>query len=131
MARTFGPPASDRLQDQIRQAAQQLFDAAGPKRPVRGGDFAMDQTEQIVIYEADIKLPDGQRLRIAQTLPTARPPFEWFMEVTSDIGEADYFKHYLIREHDIMLAERKNLTPIDEPEAQLILHDLGVARAGL
>ncbi len=129
--REFGPTASPQLQQQIRQLAAELFAGVPAKRPLRGGDFAMDDEAAVVVYEATIQVDDTQRLRIAQTVPEARPPFEWLLEITSDIGESDYFKHYLIREHDIMLAQRKELTPIDDQEAHVILRDLQTARVAL
>ncbi len=130
--RQFGPRASHDLEEQIRREAVELYDTVPEKRAVKGEAFAMDDAEQIVIYEVDIRLPEGQRLRIAMTEASARPPFEWLTEITSDIGEpGDYFKHYLIRDTDIMLAQRKELTPIDDQEAELILHDLAIGREGL
>ncbi len=130
--RNFGPPIGPEQDHAIRQLAHQVFEAAPARRAAPGGDFAMDErADQTVLYEADIRLADGQRLRVAETIAEARPPFEWLMEITSDIGEADYFKHYLVREHDIVLAQRKELIPIDAAEAELILHDLGVAQAAI
>jgi|GEM_PF-1171584 len=129
MMREFGPAITADMRQRIYHEAQALFELVPEKKPVLGDAFAMeDAVDQAVIYEVDVKLKDGQRLRVARTEATARPPFEWLVEITSDIGAADYFKHYLIREHDIMWAERKNLYPIDDAEARVILHDLQVAR---
>lgn len=109
-----------------------MFDAVPVKREVPGEKFAMDEAPQaIVLREVDIQLGDGERLRIAVSDPAARPPFEWLMEITSEIGESDYIKHYLVRDHDIVLAQRKVLTPIDDHEAQIILADLATARRAL
>jgi hypothetical protein len=120
-----GPLAAD-LNAQVRQTAAELYATAQP-RDVLGGAFAMEPADQVVIREVDFKFKDGQRLRLAQTLPSARPPFEWLVEITSDMGEADYFKHYLLRPDDIVLAQRKDLIPIDDAEAQVILADLAAA----
>jgi len=46
------------------------------------------------------------------------------------VGETDYFKHYLVREYDIFLAQRKILTPIAGVEAEVIRGDLAAARRG-
>jgi hypothetical protein len=130
--RQMTTPLSPELAAQVRRAAAALYtDGPQPRREVLGEALAMDAADRVVLREVDIKLKDGQRLRVAQTTPEARPPFEWLMEITSDIGEADYFKHYLIRADDIVLAERKDLYPIDDTEAELILHDLAVARAAM
>lgn len=108
-----------------------LYQAIPNKTPVLGETLALAEPTEIALYQAEIKLKDGQRLRIGATEPRARPPFEWHYELSSDIGTADYFKHYLLREHDIVLAQRKDLLPIDTAEAELILHDLAVAAAAL
>ncbi|HSX02688.1 MAG TPA: hypothetical protein VLI05_05255 [Candidatus Saccharimonadia bacterium] len=129
--RIFGPPASPELQQLVREAAHQLFVDAPARRAVLGKDFAMDEAELVVLHEVDLRWGAGQRLRIAETQAAARPPFEWLSEITADIGETDYFKHYLIRDHDIVLAQRKVLTPIDEVEARIILADLAEASSSL
>jgi len=130
--REFGSPAGSEAREAIAALARAVFDAAGAsKRAVRAGEFAMDgDPERVVVYEVDLRDGD-ERLRIAATEPGARPPFEWLLEITSDIGEADYFKHYLVREQDVMLAQRKVLTPIDAQEADLILADLRTAQSWL
>ncbi len=83
---------------------------------------------KIVVKEIDLKW-DGQRLRVGKTLDEARPPFEWIYEISSDMGESEYFKHYLVREHDIVLAQRKLLTVIDDEEAAILRADLEEALA--
>ena len=119
------------MRTEIMTVARTLYDRADTKRDVRAKDFAMDgDQERVVAHEVDLK-HEGERLRVAVTEPGARPPFEWLLEITSDVGEADYFKHYLIREHDVVLAQRKVLTPIDQQEADLILSDLRTAAAWL
>jgi hypothetical protein len=85
---------------------------------------------RIVVKEIELKW-DGERLRVGNTLPDVRPPFEWIYEISSDVGEADYFKHYLVREHDIVLAQRKVLTPLDAEEAEILRADLQAALESL
>jgi hypothetical protein len=125
----FGQPAGAADRQEILALARTIYDAAEPKRDVQARDFAMDENpEQVVVHEVDLKW-GGERLRIAATEAAARPPFEWLVEITSDVGDADYFKHYLIREHDVVLAQRKVLTPIDQAEVKLILADLRAAQS--
>jgi hypothetical protein len=129
--REFGPLVGPEIRAQIAELARSVFNQAEPKRDVLAREFAMDENpDQVVVHEVDLRSDEG-RLRIAVTEPAARPPFEWLLEITSDIGETDYFKHYLVRENDIMLAQRKVLTPIDADEAATILTDLQTARGWL
>lgn len=119
------------MRTEILKLARALYDRVESKRDVRASDFAMDgDQERVVAHEVDLR-HEGERLRVAVTEPSARPPFEWLLEITSDVGEADYFKHYLIREHDVVLAQRKVLTPIDQQEADVILRDLKTAASWL
>ena len=119
------------MRTEILKLAQGLYDSVETKRAVRAKDFAMDgDQERVVAHEVDVKHGD-ERLRVAVTEPSARPPFEWELEITSDIGEADYFKHYLVRSDDVVLAQRKVLTPIDAQEADLIKSDLQTAAGWL
>jgi hypothetical protein len=125
--REFGNPVGADVRDEIYKAAQQFYDS-GAKRDMTAGEFAMDgNPDRVVAHEAEAR-HGGERMRVAATEEAARPPFEWLLEITSDVGEADYFKHYLIREDDVVLAQRKVLTPIDRQEADLILSDLRTAR---
>jgi hypothetical protein len=129
--REFGNPVRAEVRDEIVKLAQRIFDAAEPKRLVRASEFAMDETpDRVVVNEVDLR-SGSERLRIAVTRPDARPPFEWLMEITSDVAEADYFKHYLVLEGDIVLAQRKVLTPLDRQEAEVVLADLRVAQSWL
>lgn len=117
------------MRNEILKLARSLYDRVEAKRDVTAKDFAMDgDQDRVVAHEVDLR-HEGERLRVAVTEPSARPPFEWLLEITSDVGEAEYFKHYLIRDHDVVLAQRKVLTPIDQQEADLILHDLKTAAA--
>lgn len=125
----FGPPVGPEVRSEIVALAQAIFDVITPKREVRASALAMDDpADPIVAQEVEIKWPDN-RLRIAMTEAHARPPFEWFVEITSDVGEADYFKHYLVLEDRVVLAQRKVLTPLDRQEAAVVLADLRAAQA--
>jgi hypothetical protein len=125
--REFGPVIDPAKRGQILTLAKQIYDRAEPKREIHASEFAMeDETDRVVAHEVDLR-EEHERMRIAVTEPSARPPFEWLLEITSDIGEAEYFKHYLIRDHDVVLAQRKVLTPLDNQEADLILGDLKIA----
>jgi hypothetical protein len=129
--RDFGAPVGADVRQEIFDLAREIYEQAEPKRAVKAGDFAMDEhPDDIVVHEVDLKF-GNDRLRVAVTDEAARPPFEWLLEITSDVGEADYFKHYLIRDHDVVLAQRKVLTPIDQREADLVMADLKAAKAAL
>lgn len=128
--REFQGTASAELMAEVRRRAQELFDLVPEKREVRGAALVMDDEDALVLREAVVPVPDMGKLQISATEATARPPFEWLLEITSDLHpESDYFHHYLVREHDTVLAIRKDLTVIDEEEARLILADLATARA--
>jgi len=128
--REFGPAVDAAKQREIAALVGSMFSGAEPKRALTGAEFALeDRPDEVMVRSVELRGPEGQRLRIAATEAAARPPFEWLYEITSDVGEADYFKHYLVREHDIVLALRKELTPVDEVEAALILADLATARS--
>jgi hypothetical protein len=129
--RELGAPVGADKRDEIADLAQAVFDAAEPKRAVKAVDFAMDgPPDRVVVHEVDVR-GDSGRLRVAATEASARPPFEWLLEITSDVGETDYFKHYLVREHDVVLAQRKVLTPLDAAEAAVVLADLRTAQSWL
>lgn len=129
--RVFGSPISSQRDAALRVTLAELFEELPDLREIRGGDYAMEPADQVVIHERSVKLPDGQRYRLARTMPEARPPFEWIYEVSSDINEIDYFKHYLVRDNDIVFAMRKELTPIDEIEAQIIEADVATLRLAM
>jgi hypothetical protein len=129
--REFGSPISMERREEILGLAQSIFDRYEPKREVRASEFAMEEDpDRVVVTQADVKWDEG-RLRIAVTKPEARPPFEWLLEITSNVGETDYFKHYLVREDDVVLAQRKVLTPLDDEEADVVMADLRAAEAAL
>lgn len=129
--REFGEPIGKNRREELLEAALAVFELMPKKKPVLGEAFAMDDAQMVVLHEATVKVDEDEKLRISVTVPEARPPFEWLVEITDDLGESEYFKHYLIRENDVMLAQRKVLTPIDETEALLILADLKLARQAL
>lgn len=127
--RDFGEPISDAARKDLLGLIDQLYSSAPAKREVTAGEFAMEENpERIVVREIDLKW-DGERIRIGKTLDEARPPFEWVYEISSDMGESEYFKHYLVRENDIVLAQRKVLTVIDDVEAAILRADLEEALA--
>lgn len=122
--RDFGAPISEDVRLQLMELIDRLYASAPAKREVTAGEFAMEENpERIVVREIDLKW-DGQRIRIGRTLDEVRPPFEWVYEISSDMGESEYFKHYLVRENDIVLAQRKVLTVIDDEEAAILRADL-------
>ena len=126
--REFGQVIEENRRDEIIRAARTLFDAAGPKREARASEFELDlEGDPIMVNEADMRWTSG-RMRVAMTTQDARSLFNWLIEITSNIGEVDYFKHYLVLENEIVLAQRKVLTPIDDQEALVILADLNTAR---
>ena len=125
--RVFGEPIAAAKQAEIVREAEKLYGLSATRRLVNASAFAMDLAgDPVVVHEADVRWPDG-RVRVAKTMPEVRPPFEWVMEITSNVDEVDYFKHYLVRDGDIVLAQRRVLTPIDEVEAAIILNDLAQA----
>ncbi len=125
--RPFGPPLSAQRSAEVAAAIAAVYPRLPLRREVLGADYMMEPADAVVINVGELKIKNGPRLRIGQTVPTARPPFEWFYELTSDVTPADYFKHYLVLEDQIVLAHLKVLTPIDEPEAALIMSDLATA----
>jgi hypothetical protein len=129
--REFGPPISQQRDSQLREVIARLFDELPDQRDIKATDYGMEPADQVVIHARSMKLPDGQRLRLAQTEPAVRPPFEWRYELSSDVDEVDYFKHYLVRDHDIVFAMRKILTPIDDIEAAIIEADIATVRLAL
>jgi hypothetical protein len=124
--REFKGQLSPKLDAEIRHRAAELFAQFPVKKFFYGRDYAMDQADLLVVEAAEIKDEAG-RFRLAYSVPDVRPPFEWVYEITSEYNELDYFKHYLVRDNDIVLAQRKVLIPIDDTEARLILHDIQLA----
>lgn len=129
--REFTGKITAELDRRIREAAEAVFKLMPEKKSTYGAELAMNDGEAVVLTEGTLKLPNGEKIQIAVTRPEARPPFEWLVEITSLIDETDYFKHYLIRDNDIVLAHRRDLMPIDNEEAEVILADLETARMAL
>jgi hypothetical protein len=130
--REFGNSIGPDIRAEIIELIEKVYGSIPAKRQVTAAEFSMDDLKPalIVVKEVEYKW-DGERLRVAMTVPGVRPPFEWLYEVSSDVGESDYFKHYLVRESDIVLAQRKVLTVIDEVEADILMSDLRAALSSL
>lgn len=114
---------------QIRNQIAELY-AKGGWRDILGSEFVMEPGDVVVVQELDVMTEVG-RFRLAATKPTARPPFEWLFEITSEINTGTAMRHYLVREGDIVVAERRTLTPLDADEAEVILDDLKLVLAAL
>jgi hypothetical protein len=129
--RQFGSPISAERRHEIQERAEAVFAGASRVRSVPASQFELEAPgDPVVVHEAEVRFGED-RLRVGKSVPAFRPPFEWLLEITSNVGEADYFKHYLILEDQIVLAQRKVLTPIDEAEARVVLADLEAARRSL
>ena len=130
--REFFPPVSRAVREDVIHLAQALLELASKTKLVYGSDLAMTPAEVIVSRSAKLVLPDRDgSLTVAVSEPTARPPFEWIVEVTSELEEYDYLRHYLVRENDMVLAHRKVITEVDDAEAQLLLADMRLVHAAL
>ena len=130
--REFNPPVSLALRQRIIELVFDVLDRAPKVKRLYGRDLAMDEEDAFVGRSARVDLGEEIGiLSLAQSEPSARPPFEWIVEVTSEIGESDYLRHYLIRENDMVLAHRKVLTEVDDREAEGVITDLKTALAAL
>ena len=118
------------MQQTIRERIEALYADKSLWRDIPGSDFVMEPGDVTVVQELDVMTDQG-RFRLAATLPTARPPFEWLFEITSEINTGTAMRHYLVREADIVVAERRTLTPLDDEEANIILDDLALVEATL
>ncbi len=117
----------EQYRNDIVELAGAVFAAAPRRRVLKAGEFMFEgDAQRVVAEEAQLDTPEG-RIRVALSKPAERPPFEWQWEITSDIGEADFFKHYLVRDEDVVLAQKKVLTPIDDYHARIVLSDLRAA----
>ena len=121
-------PVSAETYQRIFDEALAVFALMPDKKPVLGEALAMDEADMVVLEVAQVKDDEGKVFKLSITKPIARPPFTWLVEISSDLGESDYFKHYLILETEVVLAQRKVLSPIDDVEAAIILEDLAAAR---
>jgi hypothetical protein len=126
----FGQPVSEELRLEVLEAIKRLISDCPTANVVRADDYVLEPADAIVIDHAVIHTEDGD-VDLNLCRPEWYPPFEWLAEVTSDLPGADYLKHYLIRDKDIVLAHRRDLTVIDDAEAELILADLQIAAVSL
>jgi hypothetical protein len=126
--RSFGQALSSARTAEITALIAELYALLPLRREVLGAEYMMEPADAVVIQVGELKVKNGPRLRIGATQPAVRPPFEWLYELTSDVTPADYFKHYLVLEDQIVLAHLKVLTPIDDAEGDLIMSDLLMAR---
>lgn len=123
--RKFTPPVSPELRQRIVDLVVQILNHAPKVKMQYGRDLAMDDANLVVSRTAKINLGENIGLiSLAESEAAARPPFEWLVEVTSEIGEGDYLRHYLVRDDDMVLAHRKVLTEVDNEEAYLLIADL-------
>jgi hypothetical protein len=130
--RDFTPPVAPSLRQRIAELVLTILERAPKVKSQYGRDLAMDQVDMLVSRSAKIDLgEDIGSISLAQSEASARPPFEWIVEVTSEIGESDYLRHYLIRENDMVLAHRKVLTEVDDREAEGLISDLTMTLATL
>ena len=114
--------------DEAIRARIETLSAMGNWRDIPGSDFVMEPGDATVMQELDV-MTDSGRFRLAATKASARPPFEWLFEITSEINTGAGIRHYLVRDADIVAAERRTLTPIEAEEAEIILSDLKLAEA--
>lgn len=125
MLRSFTPPVQPELRETIIELVGQIIASAPKVKQQFGRDLAMDQLDLLVSESTKISFGDGQGMvNVAQSMAAARPPFEWIVEITSEIRDSDYLKHYLVRDNDVVLAHRKVLTEVDNQEAEELIDDL-------
>lgn len=122
--REFSPPVSPELRARLLQLSEELLAAAPERKPILGGDLAMEEAELVIGERAKLEFPDGATLEVALSRPEGRPPIEWLAEITSTIDEGDYFKHYLVRDDDLVMAHRKTIIDIDDEEARMVENEL-------
>jgi hypothetical protein len=123
--REFNPPVRAELRQAVIDLVEEILDLAPKIKWQHGRDLAMDDEEAVVSRSTRIDLGEEVgEVTVAASEASARPPFEWLVEVTADINERGYLKHYLVRDNDVVLAHRKVLTEIDDAEAELLIADL-------
>lgn len=121
----FTPPVSNELRYKLLKLVDELIDACPKLKIQHGHDLAMDKEELVVSKVAKFDLGDEVgTVTVARSEAVARPPFEWLAEITCEINDVGYLKHYLVRDSDVVLAHRKVLTEIDNAEAERIITDL-------
>lgn len=128
--REFREPISSAKRQEVLDLVQDLVARAPGSRPVLAEEFVLEPPQAEVLDRADIATPEGN-VRLHLCRPDWRPPFEWLAEITSDLPGADYLKHYLVRDQDIVLAHRRDLRVIDDDEAEVLLGDLQAAARAL
>lgn len=123
--REFKPPVAPQLRQTIVELVEQILSRAPKVKRQTGEDLAMEPSKTIVSRSVRVDLGEEVGfVTVAESEASARPPFEWLVEVTSEINEEDYLKHYLVRDNDMVLAHRKVLTEVDDREAKLLIADL-------
>lgn len=122
----FGQPVSEDLRRQVLDEITRLVKTSPAANAVRAEDYVLEPADAIVLDHALIQTEEGD-VDLNVTRDGWSPPFEWLAEVTSSLPGADYLKHYLVRESDIVLAHRRELTVIDDAEARRIMEDLAAA----
>jgi len=130
--REFNPPASGELRQRIVELVSAILEYAPKVKTQYGRDLAMDEEDLAV--SRSVKLDLGEEvgtISLAESEAVARPPFEWLAEVTSEIGESDYLRHYLVRQDDLVLAHRKVITEVDDREAESLIADLELTLSSL
>jgi hypothetical protein len=123
---TFSGSLAPANHARVVELVVELLAKAPEVEEVTGVSYAMEPADQVVIRRIDLVLGEG-RLRVGMTESSVRPPFEWLAEITSDIGTSEYWKHYLVRESDLVLAQRRDLTVINDAEAGMIIGELELA----
>lgn len=126
----YGQPVKEELRQEVLNAIKQLIADCPTANKVTAEDYVLEPAEAVVIDHAVIHTDEGD-IDLNVCRPEWYPPFEWLAEVTSDLPGTDYLKHYLVRDSDIVLAQRRELTVIDDAEAERILADLEIAAAAL
>jgi hypothetical protein len=128
----FEPPVAAPLRQEIVQLVDAILDRAPKVTSLRGRDLAMDDEDEVVSRSARVDLGEAiGTISVAASEASARPPFEWLVEVTSEIGQSDYLRHYLVRDDDMVVAHRKVLTEVDDAEAHELIDDLKSVLASL
>jgi hypothetical protein len=121
----FYPPVSAEKRSELIALVDELIGLCPKLKHQYGRDLAMDDEDLLVSKVAKFDLGEEVgTVTVARSEAIARPPFEWLAEITCDINDVGYLKHYLVRESDVVLAHRKVLTEIDDQEAERIIGDL-------
>lgn len=122
----FKEPVSEQLRREVLETVTGLIQTSPEADEVTAEDYVLEPAAAVVLDHLLIPTRDGD-VDLNLCRPGWSPPFEWLAEITSSLPGADYFKHYLVRNNDIVLAHRRELTVIDDAEARRILADLRLA----